>query len=829
MQEGVVSRQSISRGRTLPHANAGGSATADRPGFLASRAVRTALTVLLVLFGSYAGAFVGTLAVFPGLQTALWFPPYAVLAAALMLSPARQWWLYILASAAGNFWPHLQHESLPSFVLGAELANCTRAIIAAMGVRWLGDRAGFFETFRGAAVFLGSAVIVGPVIAAFIGATNVTWHNSSARFWDIWQAWLLSNMLTGLTLLPLILIICRGKPPQLRAASGTRLVEAVALSICILGVGATFTFRHADVAPARLFAPLPLLIWAAVRFGPSGVIMSLSALAALTITGAVLGRGPFAAQAPAQDLLQLQYFLIALCTPTLLLAALIRQQAVMAAALQQSQQEYRAVVEDQTELICRFLPGGTYTFVNSAYCRYFQRSREQLLGRTFWEFIPAEAHEAVRTHLATITPDRQVATHEHSVIAPGGEIRWQQWTNHAFFDEHGRIVGYQAVGRDITERKLAEESLQAVNRELALLKERLEAQNTYLQEELTASESVGDIICRSQVMRQMLAQAQRVSSTHTTVLILGETGAGKEVLARTIHRNSDRQDRPFIRMNCATLPAHLIESELFGHERGAFTGAAARRLGRFEVANGATLFLDEIGELPLDLQAKLLRVLQEGEFERLGSSKTIKVDVRLIAATSRNLPECARQGSFRADLYYRLNVFPITVPPLRQRQEDILPLAAAFLERFSQRVGKRFPPISNAVANSLMRHNWPGNVRELENVIERAVISSQDSVLQLPDGWDGRTEIASGVASIDLQQVPDSDAVAMSAHAGATPGNRMSIHELERAHILSVLERTRWRIEGPDGAAVVLGLHPSTLRFRMKKLAISRNTSATPK
>jgi PAS domain S-box-containing protein len=796
-----------------------------------SAVARMTWTAMLVFVGSYAGALVGTVAVFPELRAAILFPPYAVLAASLMLSPVRQWWLYVVASAVGNFWPHLHHEGLTSFVLSTELANCARGLIAAAGVRWLGERAGLFETFRGTVVFLAFAVIVGPIIGALIGATSVVARNARADFWMVWQAWLLSNILTGLTLLPLILIIAAGRPVQLLIVSFARLVESLTLSIAIVCVGAyIFTLHHVGMAPAILYAPLPLLLWVAVRFGPGGAILALSTLASCAIGGAIFGGGPFVTQSPAEDLIQLQYFLIALCTPILLLAALVRERTRTASALQQSQADYRAVVEDQTELICRFLADGTYTFVNGAYCRYFQRSREELLGRTFWEFIPPEAHESARAHLATITPDHPVATIEHEVIAPGGEIRWQQWTDHAFFDEHGRTVSFQAVGRDITDRRHAEVALQTANRELGILKDRLEAQNTYLQEELTASDSVGDMIYRSPIMRQVLAQAQRVSATRTTVLILGETGVGKEVLARAIHRTSDRHDRPLIRLNCATLPANLIESELFGHERGAFTGAASRLLGRFEVADGATLFLDEIGELPLELQAKLLRVLQEGEFERLGSSRTIKVDVRLIAATSRNLPECIQKGTFRADLYYRLNVFPITLPPLRLRPDDIVPLATVFLARLGQRVGKSLAPINKAVADALVRHPWPGNVRELENVIERAVVSSQGTVLQLPEGWDGKSPISTREGLVDAPSITTGrDVTSLVTKDRQTLGSEMSIRELERAHIMLVLERTKWRIEGPDGAAVILGVKPSTLRFRMKKLAISRNLADTPR
>jgi PAS domain S-box-containing protein len=303
-------------------------------------------------------------------------------------------------------------------------------------------------------LFAGGA---GPIIGAFLGAGSVMLRTPSADFWAVWQAWLLSNTLTGVTLLPLILIVCERAATwreRISAASRARWIEAGALALS-LGVVCVLIFAGPHLqgkAPAILYAPLPLLIWAAVRFGPGGIVSSLSVVAGITIAGAIAGRGPFVAQAPADNLIQLQYFLIAMCTPLFLLAALVRQQGQTATSLRRTQAIYRTVVEDQTELICRFLPDGTYTFVNGAYCRYFQRTPEQLIGRTFWEFIPPEAREAARAHLAGITPEHPTAMIEHEVVAPGGEIRWQQWTDHAFFDERGRFVDYQAVGRDITDR-----------------------------------------------------------------------------------------------------------------------------------------------------------------------------------------------------------------------------------------------------------------------------------------------------------------------------------------------------------------------------------------
>jgi transcriptional regulator with GAF, ATPase, and Fis domain len=289
---------------------------------------------------------------------------------------------------------------------------------------------------------------------------------------------------------------------------------------------------------------------------------------------------------------------------------------------------------------------------------------------------------------------------------------------------------------------------------------------------------------------------------NTTVLILGETGTGKDLIAAAIHNMSSRKDRPLITVNCAALPGNLIESELFGREKGAFTGADTRQIGRFEVANGSTLCLDEIGELPLEVQAKLLRVIQHNEFERLGSSQTTKVDVRIVATTNRNLEEEVRKGRFRQDLYYRLNVFPITVPPLRQRKEDIPLLVQAFIERYSRKLGKQITSIQKEALKALQDYPWPGNVRELESVIERASILCPGSVLQLTD-------------ELEISSLPLSSTV-------------RTLEETERNQILKTLSETRWRIEGKDGAAAILGLHPSTLRARMHKLGIVRPETKSP-
>jgi transcriptional regulator with GAF, ATPase, and Fis domain len=360
---------------------------------------------------------------------------------------------------------------------------------------------------------------------------------------------------------------------------------------------------------------------------------------------------------------------------------------------------------------------------------------------------------------------------------------------------------------DVTERVLMERE-----------KARLEAQTTYLIEEIKEAHNFEEIVGQSRALAEVIGNVKLVASTDSSVLILGETGTGKELVARAVHSNSERRNRPLIKVNCAALPIGLIESELFGHEKGAFTGATDRRIGRFELAHGGTIFLDEIGDMPSDVQVKLLRVLQEHEFERLGGSDPIKVDVRVIAATNRDLLRSASEGTFRQDLYYRLNVFPVQLPPLRERREDIPPLVHYFVRRFSLKIGRKITRIQRETMDRLVSYSWPGNVRELENVIERAVILSRGSELEVAP--DVLPEIAAVAHTQAAAPRPAPE------EKGPAIPSPQSIDQVERNHILDVLMRTNWRIEGSDGAAELLNLNPSTLRSRMKRLGIQRSTQA---
>jgi DNA-binding NtrC family response regulator len=386
-----------------------------------------------------------------------------------------------------------------------------------------------------------------------------------------------------------------------------------------------------------------------------------------------------------------------------------------------------------------------------------------------------------------------------------------------------KVRAFSAGGVDYLSKPFEPRELLArVNTHLALRRahRELEAQNTRLREEIEAhhraraiitcledeirtGNDFREIVGRSPVLARMLDQLALVAETHSTVLILGETGTGKELVARAIHDRSPRSERPLVKVNCAALPRELVESELFGHEKGAFTGATQQRRGRFELADGGTLFLDEVGELPLEAQAKLLRVLQEQEFERVGGTRSLRTDARVIAGTNRDLQARVDAGAFRSDLFYRLNVFPVTVPPLRERREDIPPLVAHFLARSARKLGKAFEGVSPAFLERALVHAWPGNVRELENVVERAAILARGTLLEAlePFGSAG-TGVRADAAPAELQ-------------AG-------TLEDVERAHIRRVLDQTRWAIEGRQGAAAVLGLNPSTLRGRMRKLGIRK-------
>ena len=381
--------------------------------------------------------------------------------------------------------------------------------------------------------------------------------------------------------------------------------------------------------------------------------------------------------------------------------------------------------------------------------------------------------------------------------------RWYHIVSLPIKDDNGKVVNVLESNTDITERKYVELAKENAMKEVEALKNRLEEENIYLKSEMRATRLTSKIVGKSNAIEYVLIRVEEVAKTNATVLVEGETGTGKELVSQAIHDNSRRYEKPFVKVNCAALPANLIESELFGHERGAFTGADKPRIGRFEMANGGTLFLDEISELHLELQPKLLRVLEDGSFERVGGSKTLKVDARVIAATNLDLRQEVNQGRFRPDLFYRLNVYPISVPSLRKRREDIPLLVKYFVPKLAARIGKHIDEISPWSMEQLVDYDWPGNVRELKNVLERAVITSSGPVLRLPTAL--VSEKRKGSSKASEHEV-----------------GLASLVSVEKAHILRALEVTGWRIDGSSGAAKILDVNPSTLRSRMKKLEIKR-------
>jgi PAS domain S-box-containing protein len=441
---------------------------------------------------------------------------------------------------------------------------------------------------------------------------------------------------------------------------------------------------------------------------------------------------------------------------------------------------------------------GKHVFANRAFLKSLNNTLDQFIGTNSYDFLPESVARKIEAF------DREVIEKGHPIETD--DIITKLIGRLIYFKDikfpvtlYSGEVGVGGIVVDITELKQREETLQKAYDEIKLLKERLELENVYLRDQISVQSTHQDIIGNSDAMKYVLYRIKQVAPSDATVLILGETGTGKELVAEAIHNESSRRNRSLVKVNCAALPSNLIESELFGREKGAFTGSQARQIGRFELADKGTLFLDEVGELPLELQAKLLRVIQSGEFERLGSPHTITVDVRIIASTNRDLIDEVKKGRFREDLYYRLNVFPITVPPLRERQEDVPMIVKHFLKKFDKKIGKQIERVPYDIIKTLQDYHWPGNVRELENIIERSMIISPNSTLHLAD-------------SLHVSKTED-------------PGSsqRKSLSEIERDHILGILEQTRWKIEGKSGAAEILDLHPSTLRSRMRKLGIQKS------
>ncbi|MCK5075621.1 MAG: sigma 54-interacting transcriptional regulator, partial [Calditrichia bacterium] len=465
-------------------------------------------------------------------------------------------------------------------------------------------------------------------------------------------------------------------------------------------------------------------------------------------------------------------------------------------ALNDSEEKHRNLVETSQDLIFKSDSAGRFTYLNPAWEKTLGYKEDEMLGRVFSEFKPPEQATKGLNKFKSILAGQNTFGHEAIYLSKSGEDVHLVFNVQILKDSSGKVIGTQGTAHNITKRKLAEEKLKNTLIELEQLKNRLQEENIYLQEEIKLEHNFEKIIGRSESLKKVLQDVEQIAPTDSPVLILGETGTGKELIARAIHNLSIRKDRPLVKVNCGALPPNLIESELFGHEKGAFTGATGLRKGRFELADGGTIFLDEISEIPIELQVKLLRVLQESEFERVGGDRTLKVNVRIISATNRELEKSIRENKFRQDLYYRINVLSVHVPPLRERKEDIPLLTNFFVKKYSKKLGKKIERISKKTMDFLQKLSWPGNIRELENIIERAVIFSKEGILQIDESAFLKPE------KIIQQQ------------------NLVPMEEMEREHIRRILESTNWIIAGACGAASILNLNSSTLRSRMKKLGI---------
>jgi formate hydrogenlyase transcriptional activator len=495
-------------------------------------------------------------------------------------------------------------------------------------------------------------------------------------------------------------------------------------------------------------------------------------------------------------------------------------------ALDASEERFRDLFDEAPIAYVHENLDSRFIRANRAAMRVLGIRPEEVSGTYGKSFVPdtPEAQRRLREALSSIGR----GTDTSGVVLElrrkdNGKPVWIQWWSRP--DPGGTYTRTMFI--DITDRVLMEQE-----------KTRLEAQNTYLQEEIRAEHDFTEIVGNSPALRAVLRQVEPIAAADSTVLVLGETGTGKELIARAIHDRSPRRQHPLVKVNCGAISAGLVESELFGHVKGAFTGALTNRDGRFKLADGGTIFLDEVGELPPDTQVKLLRVLQEQEFEPVGSSQTVRVNVRVIAATNIDLGMMVSEGKFRGDLFYRLNVLPLTLPPLRERQGDVPLLVAFFVQRFGKKLAKAIKRVSEETMQRLAGYPWPGNIRELQNVIERAVVLSQGSTLELAPGF-GPLQSKTSVPSAPLPASPraSDNAAAQSAVGKADPSPTPtptpastggSLIEVERRHIESVLTQTNWMIEGERGAASVLNLNPSTLRSRMQKLGIKRPTKNTP-
>jgi PAS domain S-box-containing protein len=474
------------------------------------------------------------------------------------------------------------------------------------------------------------------------------------------------------------------------------------------------------------------------------------------------------------------------------------------------EQHYRELYRATPAMLHTVDKHGRITNVSDRWLESLGYRREEVLGRVITEFMGKELQATLGGgRLEDVIAIGELEDEPRTYVAKSGEILEVEVSATGDRDPSGTVVALLVASKDVTARNRAERQLRAAFEENARLRDELERERDYLREEVQISMNYGRIIGESPALKQMLARLEAVAATQASVLIEGESGVGKELVAHVIHARSPRANGPLVKVNCASIPHELFESEFFGHVKGSFTGAHRDRVGRFQLADGGTIFLDEVGEIPLDLQSKLLRVLQESEYERVGDDRTHSVDVRVIAATNRDLEKAVADGSFREDLFYRLSVFPIEVPALRERGDDVIQIASHFLERTCQDFGHSPLTLSKQQAALLKRYDWPGNIRELKNVIERAVILSRGKVLRLD------------LAMSDILNAPSAPSAEVR-DAESPFLTELEMREFERKNTLAALEMAQWRVSGPNGAAKLLGIKPTTLTDRMKKLQLRK-------
>ncbi len=472
-------------------------------------------------------------------------------------------------------------------------------------------------------------------------------------------------------------------------------------------------------------------------------------------------------------------------------------------------------------------PDGHITEVSNHWLDKLGYDRDEVLGRSILDFMTDESRRPLEGRMREIISEGERRNVSRQMVTKSGEVIDVLMSSKTERDVRDAIIRTFVASKDVTDRNRAEANLKLAYQEIAHLKEELERERDYLREEVRVSMNFGRLVGGSPALGAMLARIEAVADTPANVLIIGETGTGKELVAHAIHARSGRADGPLVKVNCASIPDELFESEFFGHVRGAFTGAHRDRVGRFQLADGGTIFLDEVGEIPIELQGKLLRVIQERQFERVGDDTTRSVDVRMIAATNKDLEKAVEAGKFREDLYYRLSVFPVQVPPLRRRADDVIQLAVHFLEQVCREFGRSAPMLTQGQVEALRRYDWPGNVRELKNVIERAVILSRGGALRLdlslPEtSAESPAGAAPPVGNPAASSLPLVTEGASADQASAAFLTEAQMKEQQRANLIAALNAANWKISGKGGAADRLGMRPTTLTDRIRALRIKR-------